>query len=269
MTAPVELYRIALDQTVYTWTSGGVAVTYNSETYTPEPIGRSGLEQGEEINRANVQIRVPRTNVLAQIFLTSVPEYQATVTIFRQVGATTTVHWKGRVVGSTADQSEVTLECESVFTSLRRTGVRARYQTTCRHVLYGRGCTLDKADFAVPAILKAVNGLVLTVETTDSYPDGYFHSGMVEDQDGVLRYIVGHQGDQITLWREVVGIGSDIGLVGWGKLWGQFWGGIPITLYPGCPHDRVTCKDRFNNLDNFGGWPWIPQRNPMDGSSIV
>ena len=44
--------------------------------------------------------------------------------------------------------------------------------------------------------------------------------------------------------------------------------GAAITLYPGCDHTRATCAAKFANLDNFGGFPWIPTRNPFDGGSL-
>ncbi|MCP3868314.1 MAG: hypothetical protein GY703_09520, partial [Gammaproteobacteria bacterium] len=45
-------------------------------------------------------------------------------------------------------------------------------------------------------------------------------------------------------------------------------GGLAITLYPGCAHNPTACA-AFGNLDNYGGFWWIPGKNPMGGSSIV
>src|SRR3546814_2715916 len=41
--------------------------------------------------------------------------------------------------------------------------------------------------------------------------------------------------------------------------------GTAISLYPGCDHRRMTCKDKFNNILNYGGFDWIPTKNPMGG----
>ena len=36
--------------------------------------------------------------------------------------------------------AEATLKCEPIASSLKRPGLRARYQLLCRHVLYSSGC---------------------------------------------------------------------------------------------------------------------------------
>jgi len=70
---------------------------------------------------------------------------------------------------------------------------------------------------------------------------------------GVRRSIVAHSGANLTLTRPVP----------------EFAVGSQIRLYPGCDHTKGTCNTKFNNLDNFGGFPWIPIRNPFDGNSIL
>jgi hypothetical protein len=40
-------------------------------------------------------------------------------------------------------------------------------------------------------------------------------------------------------------------------------------MYAGCDHLLATCRDRFSNVANFGGFPWIPQKNPFSGDAIV
>ena len=51
--------------------------------------------------------------------------------------------------------------------------------------------------------------------------------------------------------------------------------GAPVAFAPqveiarGCDLRRDTCAAKFGNLDNFGGFPDIPGRNPFGGTSIV
>ncbi len=47
----------------------------------------------------------------------------------------------------------------------------------------------------------------------------------------------------------------------------SFAAGVEIAR--GCDLRRDTCEAKFDNLDNFGGFPDIPGRNPFGGTSIV
>jgi hypothetical protein len=82
---------------------------------------------------------------------------------------------------------------------------------------------------------------------------------MLETEDGFFRYITSHAGNQITLIRPLRSL-SD--------LVNSSVGEAQVTLYPGCAHTRTACKDKFNNLANFGGFPLIPSKNPF-GNSVT
>lgn len=266
----LELYRIALDTGVWTWTSGNQAVEYNGETYTPTPIARAQIEDTADIHRANLRLTVPRTNPVAAIYLRSVPDHPASLTIFRQDESGTAVYWKGRIAVVRASDNEATIECESVFTSLRRHGLRARYQRSCRHLLYHRGCNLDRANFATAGGPSAIDstGTVLAVPEATLEADGWYLAGILEF-DGTLRFIVQHVGSVITIQRAIDGLADAMANHGYGNNYGNYYGDLTVTIHPGCDRTMTTCRDKFANLDNYGGFPWIPGRNPMGGSSIL
>ena len=251
---PVELYRFALGAQRWTYTSGQTAVVYQSETYQPVTIKRSGIEQGNEINRAGLEITLPRDNPLAGLFVASPPEGVVSVTIYRfHVGdAETIVLWKGRVGGARLSGSELALKCEPVATSLKRTGLRARYQLICRHALYSAGCGALKDSFRVDGTVSAVSGTTVQVAAAASKPDGYFVAGMLAIDDG-SRMIVGHAGINLTLVAPMRSLSA----------------GMAVRLYAGCDHSTATCKNRFGNLANYGGFPFIPLKNPFAGDAIV
>ena len=88
--------------------------------------------------------------------------------------------------------------------------------------------------------------------------------------DGGLRFVLRHEGASLLLSRPVsLTVAQDIADSGYGMNYGNLYGGVPVTLYPGCDHSRVTCISKFDNRPNYGGFDEIPTRNPMDGSSIV
>lgn len=266
MATQTELYRFTEQGSVQVWayTSGDEVVTYNAgdgdEDYIPTSIGRSEVESKNELSRANLDIQVPLTNPAGIRWLQDNGELLVGLTIFERdrVGAVTVV-WKGRLVATVPGMDSITLKFESIFTSLRRPGLRARYQRSCRHALYGRGCNLDPETFAVAGAMTALADTVATVTEAAAQPNGYYVGGMLRSPDGVLSYIIGHSGANLTLQRVSYSLAQAAAE------------GFPVavTIYPGCSHDRATCNAKFDNLLNYGGFDFIPQKNPMGGSSIV
>lgn len=266
MATQTELYRFTEQGStdVWTYTSGDDTVTYNAgdgdEDYIPVSIQRSEVESRNELSRANLEVQVSLTNEAGLRWLADNGELLVGLTVFeKDVLGTVSVIWKGRLAGVIPGMESIVLKFESIFTSLRRPGLRARYQKSCRHPLYGRGCNLNAEDFAVAGTCTALTGLVATVTEASAQPDGYYIGGMLRTPDGVLVYITGHTGAAITLQRQSFNLQQ------------AAEGGFPfdVTIYPGCPHDRNSCNTKFNNLLNYGGFDFIPQKNPMGGSSIV
>lgn len=262
MATQTELYRFSEQDEPLPWlfTSGDEDVTYALETYEPSKIRRSDIESRNEMARANLDITVPLTEAAGIKWLTDNGERIVTLTIFQRnrLGAYK-VAWKGRLAGVVPGMDAITLKMESIFTSLRRTGLRARYQRSCRHPLYGRGCNLNAEDFAIPGAVSAITETVVTVAEAAAHPDGYFIGGMLRSPDGILSFIIEHIGTSLRLQR--LSYSLQVAAAG----------GLPfdVQLYPGCPHSRSVCDSRFGNLLNYGGFDFIPKKNPMGGSSIV
>lgn len=261
-----DLYRFVENGTgnIWTYTSSATKETYDAgdgiETYIPTALGRGNIEQKQELTKASLDIKLDITNDLAIKLMSAYTENILSLTIFTKRPSMTQVAWKGRLSGIQPGDGTITLVFESIFTSLKRAGLRARYQKSCRHALYGRGCNLDPADFATAAVVNAITGRVLTVPEADAQPDGYFLGGMLAAADGALSYIVNHVGSSLTLQRVSYAMQQQFAVEG---------AGTAVTIYPGCDHNLSTCWNKFNNGLNYGGFKWIPQKNPMGGSSIV
>lgn len=249
-----ELYRFVEGATVTTLTSADAEETHLSELYVPQAgLSRDEVETKNELSKASVTASLPLSSELAMRYLRSVVDATLSLTIFSkdELGAVKT-EWKGRLAGLKPDGATIKLIFESIFTSLRRPGLRRRFQRTCPHVLYGHACKLDRADFEEVLSIASIVGTVLTVTGADAFPDQFFRQGMVEGPDGILRFIVSHVGTQITLIRPL-----DSLTVG------------AHSFYPGCDRLKETCKDKFNNILNNGSFPWLPTKNPVGGQSIL
>ncbi len=256
---PVELYEFTQGLSRWFYISGRNEVVRLGNTYTPSSISRDRLKQSTDVFKNGVRLSFPRTNEFASQFLGFPPEELTTVTILRghwgDPDAEYQVYWKGRVIAAKVSGSQIDIECEPIYSSLRRPGLRAKFELTCRHVLYGRGCTLNRELFRLDGtVLSIIGGLNVQVSGSGAFPAGYFTGGLLEiPTTGSARFVVGHAGDVVTLTRPLP----------------ELTGSMAVALFPGCDHTKATCLAKFNNLDNFGGFPWIPKTNPFGGSSIV
>ncbi|WVW77409.1 tail assembly protein [Stenotrophomonas phage vB_SmaS_Bhz59] len=257
----IELYKIVEGNQSWFLTSADEDYEYLGDNYVTTTIGRDEAESKNELSKANLEVKLNIDHPLARRHLRTVVDASVGLTVFGVDGPDVNVVWKGRLANVKPDVADVNLIFESIFTSLRRPGLRARFQRMCRHMLYGRGCRLDREDWAVDAeVTAATSRTVFTIPEAATQPNGHWTTGMLEGPDGSLRYIIRHVGDQITLVRN-----SE-------ATWDEFQdtgGPVAVRLFPGCNRTRERCNGFFNNLPNFGGFPFIPTRNPMDGSSIV
>jgi len=276
---PIYKFLFVKGTDEYRYTSASYFISDSSGTFEPAPIQASNVTQTGELAKNGVKITLPRSNAVAKLFLGKVPEETTSLTIYRGHDATDLsdfqTYWKGRGAAAEASDDAVTLECEDIFTSMRRPGNRARYQKGCRHALYSPQCGVIADDYAVPVMIIGQDGFTIEVDdlfmpdsvgsnapldsndsnyvAPDSFPGDYFLGGVVELADGARRAIVGQSGTTLILISQFSNLDADSV-------------GVPATLYPGCKHNTSDCKNKFNNLNNYGGFPWLPGKNPFANS---
>jgi uncharacterized phage protein (TIGR02218 family) len=249
----VELYKFVRGTSTWTKTSSASSVSYGGDTYSPAVMGRGDIESKGEISKAKLEISLDLFDDLAQEMLGALLFEPLTLTVYTQDEIETAVAWKGRLAEVKPSLTKMSLSFESIFSSLKRPGLRAVYQKPCRHSIYSPGCGVDKSSFATVGEMTAVDGTSITIAEAALEDDGYYTGGVIEASDGQMGFITVHAGSSLTLLRVVSSLTS----------------GEDATIYPGCDELRGTCLNKFDNLDNFGGFPWIPDDNPMDGTSIA
>lgn len=255
---PIELYEFTQGTSKWNYVSGANGFTRFGQTYTPFPVERDRIKQTSDIFKDALKLTFPRSNEFAVQYIGFAPEEVTTLTVLRghygDPDEQFIVYWKGRVIGAKASGNTIDIECESIFTSIKRPGLRARFELGCRHTLYLSGCNVNRKAYKRDgAILSIGNGVNITVNGAGSRADGYYTGGLLLAPSGASRFITGHASDVVTISRPLTELVSS----------------LVVSIYPGCDHLKNTCLNKFNNLDNFGGFPYIPTRNPFNGSSIV
>jgi hypothetical protein len=115
------------------------------------------------------------------------------------------------------------------------------------------GCDVNRELHKYTGSITSINGSAITVQGSSLNGDGYYTGGLLIAPNGASRFITNQVSDIVTISRPIQGL----------------LGSMDVDIYPGCDHLKETCLAKFNNLNNFGGFPWIPSRNPFDGSSII
>ena len=123
-------------------------------------------------------------------------------------------------------------------------------------MLYGPGCGVPRGlHTIVPQTIveTAENHTVITAPPVGTYDNGYFTGGFI-GYSGKSRFIVAHSGDVLTLWKSFPELADAPD--------------FSVAISAGCNKSIFTCINKFDNVNNFGGFPWIPNINPFGGSQL-
>lgn len=253
--APIEFYTFAYQDQVRRYCTATYPIDKNGFTFEPEALSRGSTEVTSDMNRQPIKITTHKNFEPAILFIQGIVHFPMTVMIQRGFEATLTPEYqallfKGRVVNASFTDYEVTLQCDPVTTSLQRPGLRKTYEPSCVHSLYSPySCKVDKANHEhIDTIVSHVNGKVLTL--INVYADDYFTGGFI-NIEGAMYLISTSTGNTLTLSR-----------------FAKFAGTPAVKVYPGCMHNRRDCHVKFNNIANFGGFSWMPTKNPFIGDPI-
>lgn len=255
---PVELYEFRSGVITWRYTSADEAITYNGQSYAPVAISRGKISASAELNKSGLDIQVTRDNPVAQLFQQQPPGTVVSVTIFKlhRSDGTAVTLWMGRILSVNWPGLTTTLRSESIATSVKRMGLRRKYNLGCPHVLYGPGCYVNQLSYKVTGPVAAISGNQITVAAAGGQADGYYNGGFVYWQTGAgvidYRMIDSHAASVLTLMFPVNGLAL----------------GDSVDIYPGCNRTMSECDSKFGNSDNYGGWPFQPNVNPFNGTSL-
>lgn len=261
---PIELYEFTRGSFSWYFTSADANIDFDGNTYVAVPISRSKILATQDIGKTTLKIKVSRTNTFALQYIVTSPTDVITLTITRihDADPDPAVTFKGRVINVAFKEDGATITCQPNLSSLRRPGLRRLYQTACPHVLYGPQCGVIKDSFKTVAVLTGVNGLVLAspsliVSFDPTFDPTWFVGGFIEfDNSGLIdkRFILEHNNILGTITVNLVLSDAIVGST--------------INVFPGCDHTTATCNDKFSVIENYGGFPFIPSKNPQNGTSV-
>lgn len=252
-----ELYEVTSGNRVFRYTSYSKSFEFQGFTYIPAVIQKTTPSEDEQFKPTRISIKFPIVDPVNQ-YIANTPIEPTLTKITRVFVHDLTAYsilFSGEVLGTTlveaGDQGIAICDFESDTIYLRNKIPRDIFQAYCNNTLFkasetGRpNCNLDKALFETTAVI-TISGNTLSSASFSAKPDGWFTGGYVETDYGDIRYITNHIGATVTL-----NVAFDQRLVS----------GASILAYPGDDKSPVTCRDKFNNFENFRGFPYIPSNN--------
>ena len=232
------------------FTSADSDDSYDGNTYVATCMGRGNIELKREIEKQKIEIEFPISNEFAKNWLIDSNYYFLDVQILEKESSTVRQIWEGRLVSVAISGKKFKLEFESIFTALARYGLKRIYQRSCPHTLYNRGCNLNINDFEILAAISDINKLICTIST--SKDDHFYTHGLLKYGDEFVS-IRSQIGNQFELTRLLPGMEAELASLGY----------VIIHIFPGCNKSKVTCLEKFDNLVNYGGYPYILNKNPF------
>jgi uncharacterized phage protein (TIGR02218 family) len=251
---PAELFQFSGGVQAYYTTSQG-PVIFNGLESLPDYVVHGELEQSEELNKQSLEITLRGISPVASLYVAEIPTTGVDVRVYRFLEGIQDFRlvWAGRVVKAVHDseRDECSLQCEPIFTMLRRAGLRRNYQLLCPYALYGDGCLVQMSAFSVADVVTSMDGNWLSGPGIAAKAAGWFVGGILRSGN-VFRLINDHSGGRVHVAANIPGL--------------RVGGGV--NAIAGCDKSLATCEARFGNSINFGGFPYIPAKNPFTGDSL-
>lgn len=257
----VEIYTFYTNTNTWRQTSADEPIIHGGYTYEPANLSRSDRISTIEINKSSLEIYTPKDHVIASMFNGFPPGSVVGVTILQghrnDPDQEFVPFWFGRILGRNNGKEKAVLSSESSATSQHRLGLSRKFQLGCPHALYGAKCGVNRTTHLLTATASSLSGPEITFASgVDVHGDNYFNGGL-------LYWDVG------TSYREFRMIESQVGnVVTVTYNPATMTPGTVVSLYPGCDHTLGTCANKFTNVLNYGGWPFMPNLVPFNGTNI-
>jgi Uncharacterized conserved protein len=181
-----------------------------------------------------------------------------------QWDADTYIAQTGLLEDFTIEAETISLTCVPVPMHTALKLPRLWYSRTCQHALYGPVCQAVKASFKQTGQIHLAES---TARRREIQVDGV--SGAQTDTDHFTSGTLVHvdTGEEFTIYQSTYTSGTTTLTARLGHWSEAFEDDDEVELYPGCRRTVEDCETKFSNKINFGGFPYIPNRNPTIDSS--
>lgn len=251
--------------TVSVWrlTSFDIDLTDGVNTWTAFNLTHGNIEQNLELNRDSCQIQVAAGSAhpLNQ-FIPFPPDFAVNVTIYEgehdgSGGAINlTIIFSGKINGVQPEGAKITARAEGIKAILDRNFPGVMIAPRCQTPLFSDYCKIDPAGYkktgtitfhAEPNKIRVTNPAFTGTEENE-FAGGYMDTGATNQRE--VRLILANSAESSGNVDFIIDRAFEHALPG-----------QSADVFPGCDGTAQTCKGKFDNLENFRGFPNISTGN--------
>jgi uncharacterized phage protein (TIGR02218 family) len=260
-----DLYTITLKTgTALRYTSWDTNLTVLGNTFLtgPPSIARSAIEEKLGMDVATLEITIdasPTDTINSVPILQAIGQGLFDGAAFRidrlfmdsastQIG--TVIRFSG-FIGAldelTRSSAKLSVNAGTAYLSMQLPAVIL--QPGCTNTLFDARCGLIKASFAEANVMQA-GSTVNKVLSLSTKGDGYYDNGQIAFTSGANAGLVKAVKTYFSTGGPFFTFNSPLPFAP--------NAGDAFTAYPGCDKTQLTCTNKFFNLANFEGFPYVP-----------
>lgn len=251
---PVELYEFMIDAEAFRFTSSESTISSGGVDYRPVAISRNGFGQAMGERPDAMVVSLPTNEDFVKRFILTPPGIVVPFTLRRfhlnDPDLQVKILFRGVVksVIFVEDGHKAEVHSAPITSAFSRTIPRFSYSGLCNHMLYDARCKIDEHDPAWEKHLhiSAVANDQITADGAGAFGADFFVAGFVESGND-FRQVIKQVGDVLTL--QLPFLISPLGNT--------------LRCLAGCKLRLTDCRVKFDNVLNFGGFPYTPQKNPF------
>ena len=244
----MELFNITTGNRDYYFTSNKEDLTADGHTYTAIPISRAEITRGLDDNglKITAPLTIPPFNTLLLRTVTTlsrieVLSYPDLFTLY-----------KGNIIKSVLDYDKETITlyvAQNIIIKNNEFPIRS-YSSSCGYNFGDEHCGVDKTSvsFHLQGGVFTIKDSGATISSTILGTKSHLLGGFVIANNKYYSYIMGHNNTDITLLTPLPETENILN----------------VTVTPACDKSLASCN-YYNNLDHFGGFPYIPDNNITTG----
>lgn len=259
---PVEFIEFTGPFGTFRYTTNDVPSTCDGEIYLPLPGGvrRTSIETSSIIDTImTMDFMMPAKSDLARLYCYKRSPETLTVIVRKahrgdDWNSEFEIEWFGFGMNASVKGHTATISTGSVIQAQLNGNLGSvYYQRLCNHVLFDDRCKVDPGDWTTEATVVKIQSQLITVDN-DGLANGELRIGqIVNTRNGERRGVYDNVNNIISVSYGFVDIEV----------------GDTVELILGCDHKRLShCKQRFDNVVNYGGFDFIPTRNPFEDLTL-